>query len=206
MINQKVRAGWDHLMRPVGRALAKSGLSANVVTLFGVALHGVVAVWIAQGRFLLAGLVAIVAAFSDTFDGAIAKARGTASAFGALLDSTTDRISDALIFLPIAWVYGVRPDLQSHNHPWVAGLAMGTLVASFLVSYVKARAEGLGFDCNVGFAERAERLILIIAALILDVIPAMLVILCAASTITFMQRLFYVRGQAAQRAASDAGP
>ncbi len=194
------------MMRPVGQTLAKSGLSPNVVTLFGVALHAVVAVWIAQGRFLLAGLVAIVAAFSDTFDGAIAKARGATTAFGALLDSTTDRISDALIFLPIAWVYGVRPDLPSHNHPWVAGVAMGTLVASFLVSYVKARAEGLGFECNVGFAERAERLIIVIAALILDVIPVMLVILCAATTITFLQRLFHVRGQAAQRVAPGARP
>lgn len=196
MINAKVRAGWDRLMRPVGRGLAKSGLSPNAVTLFGVALQAVVAVWIAQGRFLLAGLVAIVAAFSDAFDGALAKARGLTSTFGALLDSTTDRISDALIFLPIAWLYGVRPDLTSHDHPWVAGLAMGTLVASFLVSYVKARAEGLGFECNVGFAERAERLILIIAALILDIVPVMLVILCAASVITFFQRLFYVRKQA----------
>ncbi|MFN2594593.1 MAG: CDP-alcohol phosphatidyltransferase family protein [Actinomycetota bacterium] len=199
MINAKVRAGWDKLMRPVGRTLAKSGLSPNAVTLFGVALHAVIAVWIAQGRFLLAGLVAIVAAFSDAFDGAVAKARGLTSTFGALLDSTTDRVSDALIFLPIAWVYGVRPDLPSHDHPWVAGLAMGTLVASFLVSYVKARAEGLGFDCNVGFAERAERLILIIAALILDIVPAMLVILCAASVITFFQRLFHVRKQVTRK-------
>lgn len=204
MINQKVRAGWDRLMRPVGRTLARSGLSANAVTVFGVVLHGVVAVWIAQGRFLLAGLVVIVAAFSDTFDGAIAKAKGSTSSFGALLDSTTDRISDALIFLPIAWVYGIRPDLASHDHPWVAGVAMGALVASYLVSYVKARAEGLGFDCNVGFAERAERLILIIVALILDIVPAMLVVLFAASVITFFQRLFYVRKQTIRKAV-DAG-
>ncbi|MEA2476212.1 MAG: CDP-diacylglycerol---glycerol-3-phosphate 3-phosphatidyltransferase [Actinomycetota bacterium] len=205
MINAKVRAGWDRLMRPVGRALGKSGLSPNMLTLFGVLLHAVIAVWIAQGRFLLAGLVAIVAAFSDAFDGAVAKARGMTSSFGALLDSTTDRISDALIFLPIAWVYGVQPDLASHNHPWVAGLAMGTLVVSFVVSYVKARAEGLGFDCNVGFAERAERLILIIAALILDVVPVMLVILCAASIVTFFQRLFYVRSQALDQASKHVG-
>lgn len=198
MLNAKVRAGWDRLMRPVGRVLAGIGLTPNMVTLFGVALHAVVAVWIAQGRFLLAGLVAILAAFSDTFDGAVAKYLGATSKFGALLDSATDRISDALIFLPIAWVYGVRPDIGSHYHPWVAGVAMGALVASFLVSYVKARAEGLGFECNVGIAERAERLIVIIAGLILDIVPVMVTIVCAASVITFLQRLFYVRAQAAR--------
>jgi phosphatidylglycerophosphate synthase len=151
---------------------------------------------IVEGRILAAGLLAIVAAFADAFDGAVARARGATSKFGALLDSTTDRLSDALIFLPVAWLYGVAPDVVARDEPWVAALALVTLVASFLVSYVKARAEGLGFECNVGIAERAERLILIIAGLILDLIPVMLAVLTFLAVVTFVQRVFHVRAQA----------
>src|SRR3712207_4208318 len=95
VINQKLRAGWDRLMSPVGRALARLGLTPNWITMAGVALHVVVAWLILDGRLLVAGLLAIFAAFFDSFDGAVAKARGTPSKFGAFLDSTTDRISDA---------------------------------------------------------------------------------------------------------------
>jgi CDP-diacylglycerol--glycerol-3-phosphate 3-phosphatidyltransferase len=192
----KIRPGWDRLMKPVGRAIGRTGISPNAVTTFGVVLQAGVGILILQGRILAAGLLAIVAGFSDAFDGAVARARGLTSKFGAFFDSTTDRLSDALIFIPIAWLYGVSPDIPAHDEHWVAALALGTLVASFLVSYVKARAEGLGYECNVGIAERAERLILIISGLILDLIPAMLVILCTLSVVTLVQRIVHVRAQA----------
>jgi CDP-diacylglycerol---glycerol-3-phosphate 3-phosphatidyltransferase len=196
MINAKIRQGWDRLMGPVGRTLARSGFTANGITFLGVVIQAGVAWLIVEGRILAAGLLAIVAAFADAFDGAVARARGTGNKFGALLDSTTDRLSDALIFLPVAWLYGVDPDVAARNEPWVAALALVTLVASFLVSYVKARAEGLGFECNVGIAERAERLILIIAGLILNLIPVMLAVLTLLAVMTFIQRVFHVRAQA----------
>jgi CDP-diacylglycerol--glycerol-3-phosphate 3-phosphatidyltransferase len=112
------------------------------------------------------------------------------------LDSTTDRISDALYFAPLAWLYGVSPDLPEHDEPWVAGAALGVLVFSFLVSYAKARAESLGYECTVGIAERAERLGLIIAALVLDLVPPALVLLLVATVVTFVQRVVHVRVQA----------
>jgi CDP-diacylglycerol--glycerol-3-phosphate 3-phosphatidyltransferase len=150
---------------------------------------------------VLAGLIAIVAAFADAFDGAVAKAAGTASKWGALLDSTADRVSDSLFFLPVAWLYGASPDAAQLHQKWVAALALVAMVLGFLVSYIKARAEGLGYDCNVGIAERAERLILIIAALIFnDVLPLILAILAAVSLITVVQRLVYVRKQAVRAA------
>jgi CDP-diacylglycerol--glycerol-3-phosphate 3-phosphatidyltransferase len=151
---------------------------------------------IVQGRLLAAGLVAIVAAFSDVFDGAVARARGRTSKFGAVLDSTTDRLADALYLVPVAWLYGVDPDIAERNEPWVAAVALAALVLSFLVSYVKARAESLGFDCNVGFGERAERVIIVILGLILDLVPAAMVVLAVVSGITFMQRILHVRAQA----------
>jgi phosphatidylglycerophosphate synthase len=144
---------------------------------------------------LLAGLVAILAGVADSLDGAVAKARGISSPFGALLDSTLDRISDALLFAPIAWLYAFPPGAPASGGSWVAALALIALVTSFLVSYVKARAEGLGLTCNVGIVERAERLILVVAGLLFDLVPLMLAILVVLSIITFLQRLFYVRAQ-----------
>jgi CDP-diacylglycerol---glycerol-3-phosphate 3-phosphatidyltransferase len=201
VINARIRQGWDKLMSPAGRAFQRAGINANAVTLFGLLLQGVVAYFIVQGRLVLAGLIAIVAAFADAFDGAIAKAAGTASNWGAFIDSTADRISDALFFLPVAWLYGTSPYAPQLHQKWVASLALVAMVLGFLVSYIKARAEGLGYDCNVGIAERAERLILIIAALILNfILPLMLGILAALSLITVIQRLVHVRKQATEAA------
>jgi CDP-diacylglycerol---glycerol-3-phosphate 3-phosphatidyltransferase len=196
VINAKIRQGWDKLMSPAGRAMQRIGVGANAVTVFGLLLQGVVAFFIVEGSLVLAGLIAIVAAFADAFDGAIAKAAGTASKWGALIDSTADRLSDALFFLPVAWLYAVSPDAPQAHQKWVASLAMVALVLGFLVSYIKARAEGLGYDCNVGIAERAERLILIIAALILNfMLPAILGVLAVLSFVTVIQRLVHVRRQ-----------
>lgn len=196
MLNQRIRAGWDRFVRPVGRTVARSGVSANAITVGGVLVQAYAGYLILEGSLLAAGLVSIVAGVADLLDGAVAKARGEATAFGALFDSTTDRLSDALVFVPIAWLYGVEPDVPAHDEPWVAAVALGALVSSFLVSYVKARAESLRFECNVGFAERFERLALIIVGLIFGIVPAMVVALTVVSAITFVQRMLYVHAQA----------
>jgi CDP-diacylglycerol--glycerol-3-phosphate 3-phosphatidyltransferase len=195
VINAKLRKGWDKLMQPVGRWLARTPLSADVVTLFGVALQGFIAYLIIEGHLLVAGLMGIAAGFADALDGALAKAKGTASRWGAFFDSTTDRLSDALVLAPIVWLYGVSPDIPAHDSETTAILALVALVTSFLVSYTKARAESLGFTCDVGIAERAERLIIITAALILDFVPLGVGVLAVLGTITFLQRVFYVYGQ-----------
>ena len=197
MLDSKIRGLWDSAMRPVGRALARTHLSPNAITLLGVAIQVGVAYLIVEGRLVAAGLIAIAAALFDTFDGALAKASGRTSKFGAFLDSSTDRLADALYFAPIAWLYGVDPDTPAHDEPWVAGVALVALVASFMVSYVKARAESLGFDCRVGIVERAERLILVIIALVFsDLLPAIMVVLAIASVITVVQRMAHVYKQA----------
>ncbi|CAN5554874.1 CDP-alcohol phosphatidyltransferase family protein [soil metagenome] len=196
MLNQKIRGIWDVVMKPVGRALARSGIGANTITAVGVVLQALVALAIVEARLLLAGLLAIVAAVADTLDGAVAKAQNRTDRFGALLDSTADRLSDALFFVPVAWLYGVSPDPARRDQRWVAALALAALVVSFLVSYVKARAEGLGYECNVGIVERAERLILMIVGLLLDLVPLVLIVLATLSVVTVVQRLMHVRGQA----------
>ncbi|MFN2491110.1 MAG: CDP-alcohol phosphatidyltransferase family protein [Actinomycetota bacterium] len=196
MLNQKIRGIWDVVMKPVGRGLARSGVSPNAITLLGVVLQGVVGYLIVDDRLLFAGVMATVAAVADTLDGAVAKAQGHSNSVGALLDSTADRLSDALFFAPVAWLYGVAPDPARRDQRWVAALALAALVASFLVSYVKARAEGLGYQCNVGIVERAERIILMILGLLLNLVPVALIVLAGLSVVTVVQRLLHVRAQA----------
>lgn len=196
MLNSRIRGAWDQFVRPVGRVISRSGLSPNAITVIGLLIQVVVAYLIVDGALLAAGLVAIAAGVADVLDGAVAKAKGLQTAFGAFFDSTTDRLSDALLFLPIAWLYGVDPDVASHDEPWVAAVALTALVCSFLVSYVKARAESLGFDCNVGFMERFERLFVMIAGMILGFVPAAVVVLAVLTFGTFLQRFLHVYAQA----------
>lgn len=182
-------------MRPVGRAVATSGVSPDAITVLGVLVQGGAAYLILDGRLLAAGLVAVVAAVADVLDGAVAKAQRRTGKFGALFDSTTDRLTDALLFVPLAWLYGVAPDTPERASSWIAAVSLVALVASFLVSYIKARAESLGFDCNVGIAERAERVIAIILALVFDIVGPVLAVLAVLSIVTFLQRLIHVRRQ-----------
>jgi phosphatidylglycerophosphate synthase len=200
VLNQKIRGMWDAGMRPVGRALHKAGVGPNTITVAGVLVQGAAAWAIVAGRLVVAGLLAIVAAVADTIDGAVAKARDESRSLGALYDSTADRLSDALFFAPVAWLYGFSTDPARRDQRWVAALALAALVTSFLVSYVKARAEGLGFECNVGIAERAERLILMILGLLLNLVPLVLIVLAALAALTVVQRLWYVRRQAQSEA------
>lgn len=191
MLNARIRQGWDALVRPAGR-IAGRVVTPNAVTLAGVAGTAAAAYLITEGRLFAAALVGALGGLLDALDGAVARASGRASRFGALLDSTTDRLSDALVFAAVAWLYGVAPDTPARAQPWVAALALVTLVLSFLVSYVKARAEGLGLECNVGLIERAERLIIVWLAIGLDIVPPVLAVLAALSAVTLVQRLWHV--------------
>ena len=197
MLDSKIRGTWDKAMRPVGRALAVTRITPNAITVLGLFIHVAAAALIIDGRLVAAGLVLIGAAFFDTFDGAVAKARGMVTKFGGFLDSTVDRVADAIILGAIAWRYvaGAEPD----DMRWIAVAALVALVAGFLVSYVRARAEALGFDCKVGIAERAERVILIIVGLVITpVLGVAMAVLATLATVTVLQRVWHVRGQAAR--------
>ncbi len=140
----------------------------------------------------------------DMLDGALAKARGGATVWGALLDSTLDRVTDGAMFAAVVWHFARGDDDQ----PWLAGLALFCLVAGAVISYVKARAEGLGLRCDVGIAERAERLILVLVGTGLDglgvpyVLAGLLWVLAVASVVTIAQRMVFVRAQAVAAASS----
>ncbi|MQB00073.1 MAG: CDP-alcohol phosphatidyltransferase family protein [Actinobacteria bacterium] len=197
MLDSKIRGVWDSAMRPVGRALGATRVNPNAITVLGLIVHIWVAILIVQGRFVEAGFALILAAAFDAFDGAVAKARGMITKFGGFLDSTIDRLADALILLAIAWRFTEAAGPAEQELRWVAIAALVALVAGFLVSYVRARAEALGFECKVGIAERAERVILLIAGLIFTyILPIAVALLAVLASVTVLQRIFHVRAQA----------
>jgi CDP-diacylglycerol--glycerol-3-phosphate 3-phosphatidyltransferase len=186
------RAAFD----PLGRALVRAGVSPDAVTLVGTA--GVVAasvLLVPRGHILAATIAITLLCLLDVLDGSMARARGQTTRFGALLDSTMDRVADGALFGSLAWWFFVSDDHV------LAAVILVCLVGGQIVSYVKARAEGLGFTCNVGIAERMERLILIgIGGLLFGFgvtwgLPVIAWLLAILTVITVVQRIVHVRRQ-----------
>ncbi len=198
MLNRYARGVVNRVMTPVARGLLRAGVSPDVVTLLGTL--GVCAgalVLFPRGQLLLGALVITVFSFSDLLDGTMARLSGRPTRWGAFLDSTLDRIGDAAIFGGLVLWYTGRG-----NSDLLAAVALYCLITGALVSYAKARAEGLGMTCDVGFAERAERLLIILVATGLAGLGAPYVdaaglwVLAIASTVTLLQRVLFVRRQA----------
>jgi CDP-diacylglycerol---glycerol-3-phosphate 3-phosphatidyltransferase len=187
------RAGLARVVDPVARAGLRVGITPNAVTITGTigVLIGAIGFG-ARGHILTATVIVTLSALTDMIDGAMARARGSSGRFGALLDSTMDRVADGAIFGSLAYWFGV------HDQPRSAVAALVCLIAGQVVSYVKARAEGLGFGCNVGIAERSERLLLVGAGALLNTfrVPhgfeAVLWLLAGLSLFTVWQRIWHV--------------
>lgn len=157
MIQNRFKAPVTAFITPVCRAMLRVGLSANAVTIIGASGVTLASVFFfAQGSFFLGTLFVSLFALSDLFDGTMARlSNSEGTRWGALLDSTLDRISDAGIVIGI-WIYLFNEGLELHY------LAIAVLFLSGLIPYIRARAESLGVNCSVGIAERAERLILLL--------------------------------------------
>lgn len=196
MLSANARGPIGRFMAPVGRTLAKTPLTPNALTVAGGAGAIGGSVVIAQGHLFVGCLVTTVFVLLDLVDGTLARARGLTSPWGAFLDSTMDRVSDGAIFSGVVFWYAGRG-----GEPWIAGVALFCLVSGVVVSYIKARAEGLGFTCNVGFAERAERLIILLVGVGLEglglpfAMAVALWVLALASVVTVVQRLVVVHRQ-----------
>jgi phosphatidylglycerophosphate synthase len=151
---------------PIALGLGRLGLTPNALTLIGLALAAVAGLAAALGAFGLAGLLLLVGGTFDLLDGTLARATGRASRLGAFLDSVLDRAGEALVYVGLV-VGGIGADL-----PWLAGLAAAAMAAAFLVSYTRARAEGLDLVgerdlAGVGLAPREVRLVLLGGGLLL---------------------------------------
>ena len=174
------------LLVPVARQLARTGITPNTLTILGFLLNIVTAAIIASDRLLIGGILILVSGLFDMLDGALARASGQSTRFGALLDSTLDRYSEAAILAGLLWVFVQR----SANTEIL--LVFFTIVGSLLISYVRARAEGLGLDCKVGLLTRPERIVILALGLILNQPTAMLWVLALLTNFTALQRLVYV--------------
>jgi CDP-diacylglycerol--glycerol-3-phosphate 3-phosphatidyltransferase len=189
LLDAKAREALKGFSDWTGRTLSRVGLTANILTALGVGLSAVAAWRIARGAFLAGGIVLIIGGVLDFCDGAVARARGTASRFGAFLDSVTDRFSDAFVFSALLWYF-----FRAGNER-VAIVALAAYAGGQLTSYIRAKAESLGYDCKVGILERAERLIVICTGLILGFVEIMLWVVAVLSVATVVQRLVHVGRQ-----------
>jgi CDP-diacylglycerol---glycerol-3-phosphate 3-phosphatidyltransferase len=185
-----LKDGVRNRMEVVGRVLGKTGISPNGLTIIGLALNGGAAAIVANGWLVAGGIALLVASAFDMLDGAVARATGKVSRFGAFLDSVIDRYSEAVVLIGLMYL------LDRSGDTWlVVGCAVA-LVGSLLVSYARARAEGLGLDCEIGVLQRPERVILLaIGLLAADLLLAPVIwILAVVTNLTVVQRILYVRG------------
>lgn len=187
---------------PLARVLLRAGVSPDAITVLGALGVLVTALWAFPSDHLAVGSV-VIAAFAvlDALDGTMARLAGRSGPWGAFLDSTLDRVADSAIFCGLAAYFLVQHDGDVRTFGTIAALTC--LVLGTLVSYVRARAEGLGMTANVGIAERADRLVvtLVAAALVgwgvpVQVLVCALGILALASLVTVAQRMATVRQQA----------
>jgi CDP-diacylglycerol--glycerol-3-phosphate 3-phosphatidyltransferase len=182
-------------------------VSPDLVTVIGtIGVAGGALGFFTRGVFFLGTVIITLFVFSDLIDGVIARARGISSKWGAFLDSTSDRVGDGAVFGSLViWYAGDGDSLP------LAGAALTCLVAAAITSYVKARAEGLGFSCDVGIAERGERLLILLVAAGLYglgvpyLLPAALWFLVVATVATVAQRIIHVYRQF-QRSGDPAAP
>ena len=179
-----------HLAQPLVRLLARTPITPNTITWLGFLIAVGAGVLIGTGHLFAAGFVMLVGGFFDIMDGALARSTGQVSRFGAILDSTLDRVGEAAVLLGLLVFYAGQ---QSVAGIVVAGIVW---VASVLVSYIRARAEAVGLECEVGFFTRAERVIVLALGLLLSSVNnALLVALCiiaVLSAVTVVHRLRHV--------------
>ena len=180
------------LTSPIIAILSKSRVTPNILTLANLALNIVAASVIATGQFLLGGVLILAAGVFDLLDGALARATKRTTKFGAVLDSTVDRISEAATLCGLLVWY-----VPQEGGTLEIVLVLAVLIGSFLVSYIRARAEGLGWQCQVGLFTRAERVIVLAVGLLVSriFVYGVFVALCILAVfvfVTVVQRLVYV--------------
>jgi CDP-diacylglycerol---glycerol-3-phosphate 3-phosphatidyltransferase len=190
MFDGRWRKPLDDGLRPVGAAIRRSGVSADLVTAFGVVMAGLCALAIGAGHFRLALLLLALTGIPDAIDGAVAKASGTASKRGAFFDSVADRFTDALLFGGVAWYLAGEGGR-------IVMLPVAVLIAASLVSYQRAKAESLGFDAKGGLMERGERFVALgVGLLFSELLVAVLWVMLVLTAFTAGQRFVKVWRQA----------
>ena len=185
-----LRLWFKWVLDPLGGFLNRLGLTPNMVTGLGLLGNTIGAFYLARGEMLTGGLWIALMTPVDALDGTMARLRGESSDFGAFVDSVSDRYSELIIYSGLLYHFLVR------GEPLGGMLTFGAAAGSVLVSYVKARAEGLGYEAKVGLLTRAERYLVLAPSLIFNQLYIGLGILAVFANITALQRIWYVRKHA----------
>lgn len=200
-ISNRSRDAIKAVFEPIALAMGRIGLTPDALTLIGFAITATGAILVALQHWTIGGIVVFIGGAFDMFDGTLARATGRASRWGAFLDSVFDRGGEAIVYIGI--VFGAAVD----EHTRVPILATSAMAAAFMVSYVRARAEGLGFSpgkgmAAVGLMPREIRLVILSLGLIfadspnIKALEPTLAIITIGATLTVIQRILNVRSQA----------
>jgi CDP-diacylglycerol--glycerol-3-phosphate 3-phosphatidyltransferase len=191
--SDKLRLIFKGILDPIGAFLNRTGLTPNAITLLGLTGTTVGAYIISQGKMTIGGIVILIFVLVDTLDGTMARLRGEPSDFGGFVDSVSDRYAEFITFGGLLYFF-----LSQDNFAGVM-VTFAATAGSVLVSYVKARAEGLGFTAKVGILTRLERYIVLIPLLILNQPFIAVVLIALLGNLTAFQRIIYVRTQGHER-------
>ena len=193
MFDGNWRTAVDRGLTPIGASLRRAGVSADAVTIVGITMATVAAVTIGAGYLRAGFLFLVLTGIPDALDGAVAKASGTSSQRGAFFDSTSDRLTDALLFGGVAWyLAGAEP-----GH--IMMLPVALMSVAMMVSYQRAKAESLGYVAKGGIMERAERFILLGFGLLFnELLIATLWVMLVLTSVTAAQRFVKVWRQASE--------
>jgi len=193
-IQQRVRQLVARIIQP----LAHLGVAPSTLTVIGLLLSALTALVIAVGFLFAGGLLVLFAGIFDMFDGAMARVSNAATTFGAFFDSMLDRYSESIILFGLLCYVLQRPDLQDifwpaqHEQTWMIIFIFIAVVGSLMVSYAKARAEGLGLECKTGLLARPERVVILAVGLLSGTVIWALALLAVLSHVTAIERLVYI--------------
>ncbi len=186
MLTQFLRRQTSGILEPIARTIRTTNISPNVLTVIGFLLTVCVSAVLAAGYLQIGGLLMIVAAIFDAIDGTLARVANRTSRFGAFLDSTLDRYSESVTFFGLLIYY------NGQGYRTETILIFATIIGSLLVSYTRARAEGLGIQVKSGLFTRVERVVVLIAGLITGFMSPVLWILALLTNFTAVQRIYRV--------------
>lgn len=185
-----LRLWFKWVLDPIGGFLIRLGLTPNMVTILGLIGNSIGAYYLARGEMLTGGLLVLILTPIDALDGTMARLRGEPSDFGAFVDSVSDRYSELIIY------GGLLYHFLSLGEPLGGMLVFTAAAGSVLVSYVKARAEGLGYQAKVGLLTRVERYLVLAPSLVFNQLYIGLAIIAVFANVTAIQRIWHVRTHA----------
>ncbi|TFH35596.1 MAG: CDP-alcohol phosphatidyltransferase family protein [Anaerolineales bacterium] len=189
-LSDTLRLRFKHILDPIGQFLNRMGIAPNTLTLMGLVGNFIGALFLAQGKFVLGGVILFLMGPLDVLDGTMARLRGEPSAFGAFVDSVTDRYSELFIYGGLIYFY------LSIQSPLMVLIAFTALGGSFMVSYVRGRAQSLGYEAKQGILTRMERFAVLISGLLFGFPDVAISIIAVLANITALQRIIVVRRQA----------